>query len=122
LTNFHHQPRSGKRKKGKSKPFVSLEINGDPERLLVHREMEYLRAAAGNNLKRKIERREKLKAAEGYNRRSKRHKVEVGRYRRSGWEAYGARCSCGWESDLLMNLEAVQEAARLHSDNPSRTT
>lgn len=43
---FNHQPRNGKRKRPKQRKRQGLGIGGDPERLLVHREMEMLRAAA----------------------------------------------------------------------------
>jgi hypothetical protein len=45
MTKFNHQPRSGRRKKGKGRsPRGSLGIpSGDVERLEAHRELEALR-------------------------------------------------------------------------------
>jgi hypothetical protein len=45
-TNFHHNQRSGRRKQRKQRSRrASLGIGGDAERLLAHRELEFLRRA-----------------------------------------------------------------------------
>jgi hypothetical protein len=44
MTKFHHQKRSGRRKKAKARePRASLGIDHDLQRLLIHRELEALR-------------------------------------------------------------------------------
>ena len=44
MTRFHHQKRSGRKRRPKAKPpRAPLGIKGDPERLLAHRELQALR-------------------------------------------------------------------------------
>lgn len=43
MTRFYHQQRNGRRKKAKPRRKRGLGIEGDPQRLLVHRELAALR-------------------------------------------------------------------------------
>lgn len=45
MTRFNHQARSGRRKKPKPRARRPIGLGKDIERLLAHRELEYLRAA-----------------------------------------------------------------------------
>lgn len=43
MTRFHHQQRSGRRKKPKDRDRAPLGLGNDLDALIAHRELEYLR-------------------------------------------------------------------------------